>query len=202
MKCNTHIWLLFFVCLLSGCFQNFQKTLPTAPEQPSITWEERKASLEKINHWDLRGKAGFQSPETSGSAAFQWHLQQDQYQFSAFSPLGSETFNLTGNNHHAVLKTAEGKRYEGNNSEELLNHVFGFSFPLSSLVYWIRGLPDPRFPNDIQFDTSHRITTLAQAKWQIHFMSYTKIGAVDLPSLIKISSPSYKTSVVIYDWKV
>lgn len=184
--------------LLTACFQ---KTLPIAENNTSIDWAKRKQTLEAMSQWTLRGKAAFQVAKRSGSAAFEWQQEQNQFSFAAFNPLGGEEFRLQGNQTSATLRMANGTRYDAPSSEQLFLYTFGFEFPLSSLTYWVRGIPNPALPADTQFDSSHRLAKLTQANWQVDFENYTTVSGVDLPRFIVMTSPQYKAKVMIYEWK-
>lgn len=203
-KASTHyiIQLLHIILLCSLLTACFQKNLPLATDDSSIGWTKRKQSLESLSHWTLRGKAAFQSNKEAGSASFEWQQQQDRFSFAAFSPLGNEEFRLQGNQSLATLQLANGKHYDAANSDELLLRTLGFALPLSSLSYWIRGIPNPHLPAKTTFDASNRLSQLQQANWQVDFMSYTTISGIDLPRLISMRSSSYKTKVVVYQWQI
>src|SRR5688572_8634373 len=199
-KASTHyiakaLGILVISCALTACFQ---KTLPIADDNPSLDWVKRKQRLQSLSHWTLRGKAAFQSQRDSGSASFEWQQQKEHFSFAAFSPLGNEEFRLQGSDSLTTLRMANGKEYQAANSEQLFLQTLGIALPLSSLTYWVRGIPDPRFAAKTQFDTSHRLLELQQANWQVNFQNYTTIDGIDLPRFITMSTPLYKTKVMIY----
>ena len=185
--------------LLSACFQ---KSLPVATENTQLAWSKRHQQLTALQNWTVQGKAAFQAPKESGSASFEWQQQAAQFSFAAFNPLGSEVFRIAGSNGSAELQLANQQRFHAPSSDELFVRTFGFAFPLSSLQYWVRGLPNPTLPAQTQFDDSHRLATLQQANWLVEFQSYTTINHVDLPRFIVLTSAPYKAKVIIYQWKM
>jgi outer membrane lipoprotein LolB len=183
--------------LLSACFQ---KSLPIAENNPNLGWSKRNQALQDLRQWSLSGKAAFQTGNDAGTATFKWQQQQDQFSFTAFNPLGSEAFRLQGSPGKVTLTMSDGKKYTAPSSEILFSRTVGFQFPFSSLVYWVRGLPNPNLPVKAEFDTSHRLAQLQQANWQVEFQNYTNVAGLDLPRFIIMTSPPYKAKVMIYSW--
>lgn len=203
-KASTHdimqiVGITLLCGLLSACFQ---KSLPVATENTQLTWSKRHQQLTSLQNWTVHGKAAFQAPKESGSATFEWQQHAAQFSFAAFNPLGSEVFRITGDNLSAELQLANQKRFNAPSSDELFVRTFGFAFPLSSLQYWVRGLPNPTLPAQTHFDNSHRLATLQQADWLVEFQSYTTINSVDLPRFIILTNEPYKAKVIIYQWNI
>jgi len=195
-----HVLGIALLCaFLSACFH---KTLPIAQENPSLDWSKRNQRLQALSQWTLRGKAAFQSPKESGSASFEWQQQEDRFSFAAFNPLGNEEFRLQGQPAQVKLYMANGKQYTASTSEALFSRTVGFAFPFSSLMYWVRGIPDPNLPATTQFDTSHRLAQLQQADWRVDFQNYTTVDGIDLPRFIVMTSSLYKAKVMIYEWRL
>ncbi len=159
--------------------------------------------LNQIQQWQLTGKIGVQTPENAGSATLNWvESQQHHYTLSLVGPLGAGGVTLTGQPGLVTMDTADGKHYTAQTPEQLLTEQIGWDLPVSYLYYWIRGLPVPDLPSQTQFDTSHRLTWLVQQHIQVHYLSYTHVGMIDLPNKIFITSPLVKIKIIIYNWKL
>jgi outer membrane lipoprotein LolB len=184
---------------MSGCFQ---KSLPIAEDNTSLAWAKRKQMLATLRTWTIKGKAAFFSSNDSGSATFTWQQTNDQFEFMAFDPLGNEAFQLNGGAGETTLQLANGKRYTGTESDALFRETLNIAIPLSSLTYWIKGLPDPHLPINATFDQSHRISQMQQGNWQVIFHNYTPTKLGDLPRFITMQSGQYKTKVMIYNWDI
>ena len=106
-----------------------------------------------------------------------------------------------------TYKTADGKTTSASTPEELLIQQWRWHLPVSNLQYWIRGLPVPNMPSQKQFDAYQRLSQMQQDHWYIQYSNYTRLSlnnnsSVDLPTRIAISSPDFKTKIVIYSWKI
>lgn len=195
-----HVCLItFLITLLSAC------GAITAPEEaPTVkrSWKEREVLLNQIHAWQLNGKIAVQTPKDSGSANMDWTQSNQHFHLSLYGPLGSNNVTISGNPGHAKLETADGKQRIANSPEQLLSQQLGWRLPLSSLIYWVRGLPAPGTPYQSHMDQNHRLRQLIQQGCRIEFLSYRNSGTIDLPNKIFITATHLKTKMIIYSWKL
>src|SRR3990167_1045660 len=191
--------LLIIICL-SACTTMPPTSAP--PLSPELSWHDRQIILSRIQNWQLNGKLAVQTAQDSGSASVNWVQNNKQYTISLLGPLGTGGFKLTRQLTGVSLETSDGKHYTANNPEQLLAEQWGFHLPISSLRYWIRGLPVSGISYTKQLDIHHRLMTLTQQGWQIQFLSYSKVGVIDLPNKMVIASPLLKAKLIIYRWDV
>lgn len=202
VKFHSRICIFFalFSFFLTGC-----STFSSPTSEPSLTkasWKERQADLSRIQSWEISGKIAIQTARDSGSANVDWTQNQSQFNISLYGPLGAGGLKLWGHPGAVTMETAKGQRFTASTPEELLRQQMGWNLPVSNLNYWVRGLPVPGSDYQGQYDAYHRLTNLAQNGWNVQFLSYQNAGRVDLPNRITISSASFKTKMVIYDWKI
>ena len=194
--------LLFFLLLgMVGC-TTVAPPSSSSSQTPKVPWKKREMMLSELNRWQLSGKIAVQTSHDSGSASVDWIQNARQYNISLMGPLGAGAMKLNGANSHATLQTADGKQLTANNAEELLAKGWGFHLPISHLNYWIRGIPVPGIPYSSQFDGAERLSTLSQQGWYIQFQNYTRVGMLDLPSRLSITSPQLRAKIVIYQWRI
>lgn len=191
---------MILVMTLAAC----QPLVAPSPTPPPIqlSWKERQLALSRIQNWQINGKVAVRTAQDSGSAIVNWIQNNKRYTVSLLGPFGSGGMNLRGQSSQVILKTADGKQYFANNPEQLLAEQWGFRVPISSLMYWIRGLPVSDLPYSKQLDEYNRLITLFQQGWQIQFLSYTTVGKIELPNKIDLSSPELKAKLVIYRWTI
>lgn len=194
------LWIGFiaiFTAWLSGCTTIAPSALPT-----QISWKDRQVALNRIQSWQISGKIAIQTAQDSGSATVDWTQNEGQYLFVLLGPVGTGGFKLIGQTRRVTLETSDGKRYSATNAEQLLAQQWGYRLPISNLNYWVRGLPVPGIAYNSRFDAYNRLLALVQQGWEVQYLSYTHAGLIDLPNRISINSPSLKTKLVIYEWKV
>lgn len=201
MKRTIKLGLVYF--LIAGALSSCTTITPTSSVSATkISWKERQLTLNRLQNWQLNGKIGVQTARDSGSASVDWKQNHQQFIISLSGPLGSGGLKLTGHPGIVTLDTSDGKHFSANSAEQLLSKQWGWNLPVSHLNYWVRGLPAPSSAYTSQLDSSQRLSELVQQGWHVQFMSYTRSGNIDLPDKISITSPTLKTKIVIYDWKL
>lgn len=194
--CTTFALLVF---LLSSC--SWVSTPPSAPGA-QIPWKDRQVALNRIDNWKINGKIAVQTPQDSGSASIDWVQNQQRFNIALMGPLGTNSLKLWGQPGSVTMETSNGKRVTAGSPEQLLREQWGWDLPVSNLSYWVRGIPVPGGDFNGQYDQYHRLTSLVQNGWNVQYLSYMNVGAVDLPNRISISSAKLKTKIVVYQWKV
>ncbi|OGT38603.1 MAG: outer membrane lipoprotein LolB [Gammaproteobacteria bacterium RIFCSPHIGHO2_12_FULL_38_14] len=194
IKINGFLALVYLTFALTAC-----TTLPPSPKQPAPSWEKREVALQHIQKWQLKSKIAVKTKNDAGSAILHWNQRNDRYNITLLNPIGSPILKLTGQNGQVLLELSDGKHYQSNNPEKLLEDTWGMRLPVSSLLYWVRGLPAPG-PYDGVFDPSHRLSSLTQQNVQVEFLNYMRAGNIDLPQMLKITSPSMQIKMRIYEW--
>lgn len=175
-------WFIFFVAcfafLLTGCMQQ-----PTSVPLTQ-SWAQRQHTLSLLLNWQFRGHFVFKSPADKFSANVFWQQNHDRYDIQVFGPFGIGAVQLQGNSTRVTLKDAHAHTYTADDPEQLMQQQLGWFLPVSSLYYWVRGLPAPGSITSVHYDAFHRIETLAQQGWKIQFIHYTRVQAVELPQEI------------------
>lgn len=197
-------FILYIICLL--IISNITACTPITsqpseqPSTPPLTWQARQNDLNRLQSWVINGKVAVQTAQDSGSVNVDWVQNRQKYTISIVGALGSNRLKLAGEPNQVTLITSDGKQYQAQNPEQLLAERWGYRLPISSLRYWIRGLPVPNVTYSNQLDSYNRLHELTQQGWQIQYLNYTKVGHLDLPSKITVTSSSLKAKLIIYSW--
>ena len=184
--------------LLSAC----TTVTPPSPPATQIPWKNRELALNRIMGWEISGKIAVQTAKDSGSANVDWMQNHGQYTVSLYGPLGAGGLKLIGHPGMVTMEASNGKRVTAKSPEQLLAQQWGWNLPVSSLSYWIRGLPVPGVPYSGHFDGYNRLSSLVQQGWNVQFLSYRNYGTVDLPDKLTIDSSTLRSKIVIHQWKI
>jgi len=198
---KNFIWILGILLILSGCSTTKTVTPSTRPAA-KVTWAERQSALSQLQSWHLNGKIAVQTSNDSGSASLDWFTSMNRYSISLAGPLGANAMKLTGSAGQVTLQMSDGKRYHASSPEQLLKTQWGFHLPVSSMNYWIRGLPVPGISARSSLDNQGRLATLIQQGYRIDFLSYANFGKWNLPERLSIVSPSLRVKMIVYQWNV
>ena len=104
----------------------------------SLDGQQHQAALATLTHWQIRGKIGFKGPDKKQSANLSWEQNDEQYQLSLNSILGTSILAMQGNETEATL-TADDQTYSGHNASELIWQITGWTLPVAQLPVWIKG---------------------------------------------------------------
>ncbi len=79
----------------------------------------------------------------------------------------------------------------------------GFDPPLSSLRYWILGVPDPTQPATEELDQrQQRLQGLTQAGWHIDYTLYVAVGGESLPARLTLQRDTVRVRLLVDDWQL
>jgi outer membrane lipoprotein LolB len=196
--------LLKHLCLallmaLAGCATT-STLLPAKNE--AISWQKRSLALTQIKSWDIQGVISIRTANAGETANIHWQQNDQNYTLLLFGPLGASPYRLDGTKHKVTLTNPEGKQFSALSPEQLLAQQTGWLLPISSLYYWIRGLPVPGVAADKHLDAYHHLTELRQQGWQIQFLGYVWANKLDLPKKIYLINPQLQVKIIITQWQI
>lgn len=177
---------LLMLFLLAGC-----SSQPLTPPQP----EEQQAN-NQLWHWQIQGRIALNDGNNSHSASLDWQQQGYHYQLQIFGPLGQGSARLDGQPFHVSLTTSDGETRMASSPEQLLQQGLGWNFPLSDLIYWVRGIPAP---GPATWLSSNQIE---QHGWLVEWRRHTQINGYQLPELLIASNGRIQLRLAINRWQV
>lgn len=206
-RLQQRTWLVALALALSttsGCItQQALQTAPTQPEQreQKIDWVAHVRQLTLLQEWQLQGKIGVKHADDGGSAYINWTQSNDSFHITLSGPLGQGTTIISGNDSGAKLETASDGSFIAESPEELLYQHTGWYIPLHNLLYWVKGLPEPRIPSIIVHDKRGYISELSQGPWQLKFYRYQNALDATLPHKIKMYNEDLRVTLIIKNWE-
>lgn len=197
---------LTLVLTLSAC-----ATAPMAPlpdgltEQPPADWSQRQTALMHFQYWRLKGKLAVHQPSDSGTAVInRWSQTADRYQLSLSSSfLGLGHTELSGVPGYMELTLSNGETYRSADPQSLIRSATGWELPIESLVWWIRGLPEPGSDYRLLFDDTGRLAAIRQQGWEIRYNRWQLFvqGTPALPALITARKDNKRVKLAVTSWQ-
>lgn len=156
----------------------------------------------KVSSWDISGAMAARSKSKAWSASINW-LQQGagSYQIRLFGPLGSGTVMIQKQGGRITFRDGA-KSSSSSNADQLLMQQTGVRLPVSSLYYWVRGIPAPGAVQSAKKDKSQHLQLLRQSGYTIEYTGYTRVANIDLPSQIRLQGNGIFIKLVIKRWKI
>ncbi len=194
--------LLVIILLLGGC-----STLGTDSTQPDPVplgqrmqlWQQHQIELSAIQDWELSGKLGIRTTERSSSVYLNWKQRGSGYRIRISSVIGQTLALLQGSSQGVALSTADHETLYASSPEQLLRQKLGWEFPVSSLQYWIKGIPAPG-NSEPQLNDQGLLDQLEQGEWSIRFTRYQKVGDLQLPGRMVVEGPHARLTFIINNW--
>jgi outer membrane lipoprotein LolB len=188
------------IALLAGCAGLTSRESLEGEGSPAL-WQSHKQQIGSLDAWQISGKVGIRAPQDSGSGTLFWLQRQDYYDIRLSGPLGRGAARLTGRPGTILLEVANQGRYQATSPEQLLQQQLGLNLPVSHLLWWIRGLPDPDSKSRLTLDRDSRLAQLSQDGWQVDYLRYAEQDGYWLPERLKLSGHDLQVTLVIKDWQ-
>ncbi|MGB1110553.1 MAG: lipoprotein insertase outer membrane protein LolB [Gammaproteobacteria bacterium] len=163
-------------------------------------WQQQKERNEAIETWRLNGRIRMQSDAENWYASLIWRQKPVDYDIRLVGPLGSGTVLIKGGSGGVVLRTDKGETIRSSNPDNLFHRAMGWNLPVSSLNFWVRGLPQPG-PAILDWDNQGRLSGLHQHGWDVEFTEYFD-DAAHLPETIQLTRGEWHIRLDISRWKI
>lgn len=176
----------------------------TCCSQLPVHQQQSKGNAEQIERWTLYGKLALSSATDSGVVKLHWTQDKDEYLMRFILPLGQGSYMLSSIKDQGVtLITSDKKVFHADDVNTLLSESLGWYIPVSSLHYWVRGLPDPELlVTDQELDEQGRITVMQQQDWKISIKRYVNADEIYLPSKIFVHREQFRLRLVVHKWSI
>lgn len=194
-------WLASLVPLLAvGCAE-LPVSKPLEPAALQKSWETHQSTIKALRNWSLQGRVGIKTQREGWTAALRWSQREDAYTLRLIAPLGQGTVELQGYPGRVVMRSPNQGTLVADDPESLLLSQLGWTLPLSGLVYWVRGIPDPEQPVvRIGLDGQGRMSDLQQSGWLISVLDYTRAGDLELPARLSMHSEHLQLQLAVQGW--
>jgi outer membrane lipoprotein LolB len=185
------------LAVLGGC-----RTLPPAPP-PGASWEVRRPQLQGLTHFQLRGRVAVAAGGEGFNASLHWIQDGARSELTLEGPLGVGGAQLTATGDELTVITARGERVESAAAHAELAARLGFDPPLSSLRYWVLGVPDPAQPATESLDpVQQRLSALTQGGWHVEYQSYESAGSEVLPARLTLERDTVRVRLLVDGWQI
>lgn len=166
-----------------------------APNADNTSAPHVPLSITELDQWQLSGKINLRDKRSSQTAYLNWSQCQQTFDIRITGPLGQGAIHLFGNQHTATLQTQEGEN-SADSAEQLLSAYVEWPLPISQLVFWIRGIPDPSHA----YQTSTEDGNFKQINWDLKFKKWQTIDGYQLPKLATASNKEFKITLLLKNW--
>ncbi len=173
------------------------------PRAAPTSWEVRRPQLQALAHFELRGRVAVAAAGEGFNASLRWIQQGAHAQLTLEGPLGVGGAQVIAAGDELTLVTPHGEQLDNAAAHAELAARLGFDPPLSSLRYWVLGVPDPAQPSTEALDASQqRLAALTQSGWHIDYVSYGLAGGGSLPARLTLQRDAVRVRLLVDDWRL
>ena len=198
----ARLLIVFCLVLQTACSLKYQtESQATTLDAPS-NWPTTAMSLESLNHWELIGKIGIRTQDDSITAAInQWKQAGSSFVIdlsSTFFGLGAS--RLVGTPYFLTIVESGEDPLSSYNPDVLIYEALGIPLPISSLSWWVKGIPAPDTPYNMEFNQQGQSARLIQNQWHLSFSKHKIINGLPLPGKIKLERDNIRIILAIKKW--
>ncbi|OED44988.1 outer membrane lipoprotein LolB [Endozoicomonas sp. (ex Bugula neritina AB1)] len=191
-----------FVVLLAGC-----SSVTTIPPELSLSekdqlWQQNRARLETIESWALTGRLGLTVPDRSGSMSIEWLQDEQHYSIFLDGPFGQSLAQIKGSRLGVSARVSDEEEVFGATPEYLMRRLTGWDLPVSSLKYWVRGVPAPKGKPEVILNNQGYPKQIIQQGWQIDYLNYRDEGITQMPVRLKAANGDIRMTLVVRFWQL
>lgn len=183
------------VAVLASC-----RTTPVSPPA-GTAWQARRPELQARAHFALKGRVAVAAGNEGFNANLHWTQDGTRSSLTLEGPLGVGGAQVSASGNELSLVTSRGEHLDSDAAHAALVARLGFDPPLSSLRYWVLGVPDPAAPATEALDSqTQRLSALTQAGWRIDYTAYSAVGAESLPARLTMQRDTVRVRLLVDDW--
>lgn len=182
---------LLLACLLAlaGCAGR--------PPVTDIAWSAPDAR--ELNQFVVHGKVGFRRSDTGGSAALTWKQSAADYELLATGPMGQGATRIRGNAGQIAISRGD-ETLRSDDPGALLADMLGWPVAIDSLAWWVRGLPAPGAPAEVDADAEGKPARIRQQGWDILLDRWRASGERLLPHRLVATGGDSRITLLIERW--
>ena len=197
------------LALLLGACTSAPPQRPTQAPAPPVTQasldelrEARQSALRAISAWRVQGKVAYRLPDDGGSASLDWRQIDEHSRLRLSGPLGVASTRIV--NEGALLRVSRDgieRLYPADGAPWLPGGAL-LPIPVTSIQYWLRGLPDPSLPVEALEYDGVTPCALQQHGWQVSYETFREVRGLDMPARLTLLAPAADLSlrIVLRNW--
>lgn len=189
---KTAGWLLAAALAAAGCAH-----VPATTDGLDI--EGRRAWLQSLPGWEMRGRLAIDTGERAFQARFRWLQETDSLLLTVRGLFGAGSFEINGNDDALTLRT-RGERFALTDPETELSELYGWWLPVASLDHWLIGLPDERFEARTNLARNGTLAGLEQRLWTLEYAEYGLMAGILVPRKIEMAHGPLQLRLTVDSW--
>jgi len=181
--------------LLGACAVQPSARLPALED-----WDSRQRVLASLPSWQVSGRIAVSDGNDGFNGNLRWQQTRGGFDARLSGPLGAGAIQIKGTERQITVVEKDGTVTELHNPEYDLRARFGWAIPVSSLRYWVLGIPDPSLAANPDFGADGLLTRMEQGGWIVTIGAYGEGGGQAMPRRISAVNADNRVRLVIDRW--
>lgn len=168
-------------------------------------WEKHQAQLLSLKDWKIQGRLGLYTPDEAWPGDVLWSQSGQGYDIRIIAPLGAGSMHIYSVEGGVMLEhSSEPVAQFSPDPEALIAQTFGWQLPVTSLRYWMTGIPSPQgaIEGELDLDEQGRLNSLRQSGWNIQFSKYKSVSGFELPARVQLEHKELSVKIVVRKWLI
>jgi len=174
-------------------------SLPTAP---ATDWPSAKTARQALSHWEMSGRAAVATESQGWSANVTWNQAEQISELNLQGALGVGGVHVRSDGQSVEIDTSKGEKISDQDAAGALERAIGVALPISSLRYWLLGVPAPGSDAEEELDTQGRLAALRQNGWSMAYDRYEYQNGAWLPGRVRLENGPVRVKVVVDHWSL
>ncbi len=157
-----------------------------------------------IEDWSVNGKVSYRLPDNAGSANLRWTQQAGQSRLRLAGPLGAGSTEISSEGALLRIRQDGIQRLYQADAAPWLPGAAPLPVPVTSIRYWLRGVPDPQLGLDDLTFRDGLAERLAQGAWLVEYDSYQSVKGLELPQRMTLLYPDeeLRITLILREWSL
>lgn len=165
-------------------------TVPEMAYQPTSAQNE----LYDLQNWAFEGRVAITSKNDAWNANINWEHSSTEDLIKLSGPLGQGGASIQVNSNGVTIDQGGGDVKSSADVENFINQQVGLAVPVSSLRYWVIGLPD-KSQSVVAIDKGFE-----QAGWKNQYKTMQSVGNHVFPRNMTVTGETVKLKLFIDQW--
>jgi outer membrane lipoprotein LolB len=179
------------VLLLSGC-----STLTTTTDVTYQTNHNAQNALYDLQHWSFEGRIAIVTKNDVEQVNISWTHFPSEELIKLSGPLGQGAVMIQLNAEGVTIDRGGGDIKTSANPEAFINQEIGLFVPVTSLRYWVVGVPEK------SQDTKTIDSGFEQSGWRSQYKAMQSVKNYLLPRNMTVTNETVKLKLFIDQWSL
>ncbi len=165
---------------------------------------ERRAELQALDDWNLRGRVAVAAGADGFSGGLNWAQRGERAEIELRGPMGGTAILIQVDGIDYAVTDERGRTYDGDDARRFVEQNFspGSALPIVEMRYWLVGAPAPGSPYTEMPGEGGLLSGIEQSGWTVRYDRHRAVGGLALPERLEMTTQGVRLRVSVSDWRL